>query len=520
LPQQLDFDDILRTAPPIEARLDLWTPDDIFESLTADLIDHFGEDYRLDRKSARKLPRDFGPDISAFANTPPHGGVILIGIENDGRVTGFDALGRNRLNEMQQLSDSCPDASLDYRHIPVVNDKGRPDVVLAVRVRFRGNRLVLTANGDAYVRQGDQKRRLTDDEKREIRISRGEIEYEREPVALVYPKDFEMTLVNAFTTSFTELRRLGDEHSREDILALNQLGTLEDGVFTPNLACALLFAKQPRAVCPGARIRFQRFDGTTEGTGDNYNLIRDDFIDGPIPLILQDAEEIIAGQMRNFTRLGKNGRFYTKPEYPKDAWIEAVTNALVHRSYNYKNMVVFVKMFEDRFTVESPGGFLPPVTPENIYDVHNPRNPFLMEALFYFGFVKCAHEGTRRMRDAMEDVGLPNPEFSQKAIGQHQVHATLRNNSEARKTFVDEDAAKIIGARLFSSLDMRERMVINYIASHNSINVSDANRILQCDWRTAKNLLDKMVASNLLDRVSVTGRERDPKARYVIHGKE
>lgn len=56
-----------------------------------------------------------------------------------------------------------------------------------------------------------------------------------------------------------------------------------------------------------------------EGTGDNYNLIRDDFIDGPIPLILQDAEKIIEGQMRNFTRMGKNGRFYTKPEYPKDA---------------------------------------------------------------------------------------------------------------------------------------------------------------------------------------------------------
>jgi predicted HTH transcriptional regulator len=77
---------------------------------------------------------------------------------------------------------------------------------------------------------------------------------------------------------------------------------------------------------------------------------------------------------------------------------EAVVNAVVHRSYNLKNMNIFIKMFNDKFVVESPGAFLPPTTAETVFDAHNPRNPNTMWALYYFDFVQCAFEGTRRMR--------------------------------------------------------------------------------------------------------------------------
>lgn len=151
----------------------------------------------------------------------------------------------------------------------------------------------------------------------------------------------------------------------------------------------------------------------------------------------KETEEVVASQIRDFTRLGNDGKFYTRPEYPSDVWLEAIVNARVHRSYNLRNMNIFVKIFDNRLVVESPGAFPPPVTPENIYDTHNPRNPHLMNALFYLDYVKCAHEGTRRMRDHMKGASLPEPEFAQKEIGTYQVHVTLRNNIEARKHFVD-----------------------------------------------------------------------------------
>jgi hypothetical protein len=61
--------------------------------------------------------------------------------------------------------------------------------------------------------------------------------------------------------------------------------------------------------------------------------------------------------LREFSKLGKDNKFYTETEYPEDAWYEAIVNACVHRSYVLSNKVVFVKIFDDRLVVESPGGF-------------------------------------------------------------------------------------------------------------------------------------------------------------------
>ncbi len=232
--------------------------------------------------------------------------------------------------------------------------------------------------------------------------------------------------------------------------------------------------------------------------------------------MIQEAEEVMSSQIRNFTRLGADGKFYTRPEYPSDVWLEAVVNACVHRSYNLKNMTIFVKMFDNRLVIESPGGFPPPVTAENIYDHHNPRNPHLMDALYYLDYVKCAHEGTNRMRTMMLEANLPAPEFAQKEVGPHQVHVVLRNNIEARKEFVDSGALKIIGQTVYEQLSQDEKQVINFIAEKNAINVSDANRLLHRDWHTAKKILESLVVRGILMRRSKTGKERDSQARYVL----
>ncbi len=63
------------------------------------------------------------------------------------------------------------------------------------------------------------------------------------------------------------------------------------------------------------------------------------------------------------------------------------------------NMTIYIKMFDDRLEIESPGPFMPFITPANIYGTSLPRNPKLMQAIMYFmNFVKMASEGTRRMQ--------------------------------------------------------------------------------------------------------------------------
>jgi len=510
---QLNFLDVLESTPPLVTEPDIWSVEEIFNNLSESSLLAFPEDFRVERKSARVQKKDLALEACAFANAIQYGGCLIIGIEDNGEITGFEEVGLEKASELEGRFDICPDVQFDHRRFEVTNSRGNRDFVLLMYIHPRKDKLVETSKGEAFIREGKNKRKLSETEKREIRIARGQVDYEREPVSLKYPDDFDQSLIELFYKNYIRKRGLNNG-SKEEIMHWAKLGKLLDGSFTPNLACAIVFANDPRDVCPGARIRFQRFSGTEEGSGANYNLVRDEFIEGPLPRLIEQAEQVVSSQMRNFTRLGKDGRFYTRPEYPRDAWIEAIVNACVHRSYNFRSMNIFVKMFDDKFVVESPGGFHPPTTAANIYESHNPRNPHLMEALFYFDMVKCAHEGTIRMKNEMEAVDLPPPIFSEAQGNTTTVHVTLRNNVAARKSFMDESAAELLGRSVFATLRPNERMIVNYLAEHGKANVTEIHRLVQCDWRTAKATLTRLVERDILEHISF--RERDSKAFYRL----
>ena len=391
-----------------------------------------------------------------------------------------------------------------------------------IRVFYRHDKLVRTHSGDAFIRSGESKKKLSIEEAREIEIDKGQLDIEQEPCRLSFPQDFDVELVRQFVNNFKSKRGLSDEHSNEKILELNHLGKIDTNKgFIPNNACALLFAKDPREIYPGCKIRFLRFDGEIEGTGDKWNAVKDEWIDiGSLPRQIVAIERVMDAQIRTFNHLGKDGIFYTAPEYPKFAWYEAIVNACVHRSYGLKNMNIFVKMFDNRLEIVSPGGFPPPVTPQNIYDMHQPRNPHLMAAMFYLDFVKCANEGTRRIRDTMAASGLPKPEFEQKEINYALVKVTLRNNIALRKVCVDKDATEIVVVAIFNTLTQDERRVINFIAEMGNISVSQAQRLTGRTWHSAKKLLVGLIQKGILKDVrNPKLKDRDPGARYYLKGR-
>jgi ATP-dependent DNA helicase RecG len=220
-------------------------------------------------------------------------------------------------------------------------------------------------------------------------------------------------------------------------------------------------------------------------------------------------------QLREFQALQPDGRFSVVPEYPPDCVYEAIVNACVHRSFAATTQNVFVRMFDDRLEVESPGGFMPPVTPENIYEQHVPRNPILMDALQNLRFVRCANEGTRRMRKLMEQSGLPLPRFKQESDRMSKVVVTLRNNIEQRKAWIDRDLTRHVGETLARSLSSNEKRVLNYLAEFGSITVSHAHRIANLKtWHAARKLLHGLVAKGLISEIK--SKTRDPKAHFVL----
>ncbi|MDH4988577.1 putative DNA binding domain-containing protein [Aminobacter anthyllidis] len=282
----------------------LWTPDDIFGSCDQETIERFAEDNRVERKRGQVSQRDLADYLSMWANTQPHGGIVFIGVENDGKLTGCAKVEQAHINQLYTVQRLCPDAKHEFKKIPVKNFSGNDDYVLVLRVHYRPDKLVETVEGSAFVREGDEKRRLSEAEKREIRLNKGELDVESEMVSLNFPVDFDISLLNTYRNQYIAKRQLSSRYTIEDILSLSKLGKQGKSGFEPNLACAILFAKDPRSVVSGAYIRVLRYDGVEERFGRNLNSVADRVFEGPLPKQLVDAENFIETQIRNFTRLG------------------------------------------------------------------------------------------------------------------------------------------------------------------------------------------------------------------------
>ena len=504
-----------------DALLPVLSPDDLYSALSTDLIGKLKEDRRIERKPAGIHSRALGEYFSMWANTVPDGGLIFVGVEDDGSISGCSHLSQNDLNDREKAGRSyCPDSRSDSKRVVVVNMDGETDFILAIRVFYREDKVVADVSGNVFTRIGDEKRKLSAEEIRELQNDKGQVDLEQEQAHVSFPAEFDAELLKKFCEGVKKNRQLLVDHTKEEILVNQRLGKMKAGKFQPNYACLLAFGIDPGTVFPGCKVRFLRYDGDREKTGSDYNVVKDIRVEGSIPSLITETASILRQQLREFSRFGADGKFFTVPEYPEEAWYEAIVNACVHRSYGLRNMNIFVKMFDDRLVVESPGGFPPFVTPQNIYDSHHPRNPKLMDAMFYLDFVKCHNEGTRRIRDAMEKMNLPKPEFAQKEInaGYTSVRVTLRNSANQRVEWIDSDASRVIGEELSRDLTDEERRIVNYAAERGQVNVSDCQRILPSikTWHTAKNILRRLEQKEILFYVHSKDILRDAHAHFRL----
>lgn len=488
----------------------LLEPDHIFSG-DGDFIASLPEDTRFDRKSARIDAHGLAVCLSAFGNGPAaEGGVVAIGIEKDGRITGCKSVHPNKLQEIEFMGrDHCPDGRFSTRRVAVTNDKGEDDFLVLARVAYVEDRLVDLTDGSAFCRESDRSRRLTEIEKQEIRINKGERAFELEACSLTFPDDFRAADLSRFAQRIRRSRDGSEDVTDIGIFESMRLGKVRDGTFIPNNVCALMFAKDVQRVFPGAYVHFLRYSGTEELSGRDYNVVKDRMLSGTVLEVIRDAASTLDANLREFTQF-RHGKFYQVPEYPHDAWYELIVNAVVHRSYHSKSQPIFLKMFDDHLVVESPGGFMPSVTPENLF--HKPRNPFLMFVLREFGEVRCISEGTKRIKRELSEAHLPTVRYTASSSG---VTATLYNDIANRVNSLDSEAYKVLGEALSFSLDADERKIVNYAIENDRINVSDALRILSTTyWHTAKAKLQRLVKRGILDFVST--KSRDPNSYYRL----
>ena len=132
-------------------------------SLTFDYLTKTPENLYLDRKRAKVALQDLANEIASFANA--NGGVIAVGIADDGLIEGFNQYGSKKLNDCQKVVSSYlnPSPIYECELVNIKNQKNEDDNILLFHIEPAMNYIIRNNKDEVYCRQGDSSIRLTSD---------------------------------------------------------------------------------------------------------------------------------------------------------------------------------------------------------------------------------------------------------------------------------------------------------------------------------------------------------------------
>lgn len=446
------------------------------------------ENQFFDRKSARKRPLDILKHLVAFANA--EGGQLVIGIEDNGEVTGFNYEGCHGIDEyrnifLTELKETPISPKFDI--LDVKNNKNNDDKILIITVDVSADRVIKSYDGKVYLRQNDTSRELNFEQILQLQYDRGQRYFEDEIVELSNLSDLDENLINYYK----DLMNIG-ELSNEEVLKARNL--MVNGKLTN--AGILLFGKNPSKFLPQARLRVIKYSGMYQKVGKEINIIKEKTFDGAIPNIIKEAREFINTQLREFQYLDKDGKFKIMPEYPEFAWFEGIVNALTHRNYSIRGEHIKVLIFDDRLEIISPGLLPNIVTIENILNQRYSRNPRIARTLCEFGWVKEMNEGVKRIYSEMEKLFLEKPKYSEP---NRNVLLILENNILNRSMRTLDKIKDIISEKKFDNLSEDEKIILHFMYnSGEKVTTKKATELVDRGSTFCRKLLKNLEEKGLL----------------------
>ena len=356
----------------------------------------------FDRKSARVASRQLAEALVAFANA--EGGTVVVGLHKN-QVEGVESVGSAKLSEWQQtaLDFTQPAVPCSSKLIECRRADDSPDHLLVIKIEA-SQQVHATNRDEVFLRVGDETRRLSFDQRRELLYDKGQASFEATPLGEATLSDLDSGLLTSYAEALNHPDPERMLHARGLITRAGQVTT----------AAVLLFGVHPQHWLPEACVRVLRYRGAERGTGARQNLLDDIRVEGPIPQQLGEARQVIFDLLPARRALADTGRFEPVPLVPEDAWLEGLVNAVIHRSYNISGDHIRVDIFDDRIEIESPGRFPGLVDPSDPRDVTRfARNPRIARVCADLRFGQELGEGIRRIFDEMSLAGLADPDYTQ-----------------------------------------------------------------------------------------------------------
>lgn len=479
----------------------------INSSLTIDYLTQTPENLYLDRKRAKVSLQDLANEVASFANA--NGGVIIVGITDDGSIEGFNQCGSRKLNDCQKVVSSYlnPAPVYECELINIKNNKDEDDNILLFHIEPAMNYIVRNNKDEVYCRQGDSSIKLTSDQIRSLEYDRKERDFETEILIDSSIEDIDLDMVELYK------KRIGTRLSAEQVLKARGFLREKQGELHLTKAGMLLFGKNPSVYLQSARVRVLKFEGNNFQVGADMNIVKDKTFDSCLYKTIEQARDFINTQLREFTHLSPEGVFETIPEYPEFAWYEGLVNAVTHRDYSNSGEHITVKLFDDRLEICSPGRLGGFVTLDTMKTKRYSRNPQIARVLNEMGIVRELNEGVKRIYSEMQRFFLKDPIYSEP--DRNSVLLVLDNNIVMRSRRKEESMLKDNTIQdKWENLNYLERQVLTTIFDKGEITSDETSKIINRSKPTAVKMLNKLIDMNLIEWTGTS--KSDTQGRYII----
>ncbi len=299
--------------------------------------------------------------------------------------------------------------------------------VLLVRVG-RSSQVHAIVNGSTMTRLDAGNRSMNAGEVTELSYRRGERSATSEPVRVSLKR-----LQTDAWRRFAQARGPLSGDFADQLLRIGLANDVGDTI-QPTRAAVLLFADEPGGLLAAfdsrADVRLMVYDGKQVSAGATPNLRKPaKTIRGPLIDQIDAAVTLVLDEIAQGLTLSNSG-FRTLHAYPERVVKEAIVNAVIHRDYRL-NRDIFIRIFDDRIEVESPGLLPGNITPANISRAGSKaRNPLIASNLREFPVAPNidAGEGVRMMFAEMALAELYPPQYKQNTdVAVESVIVTLFN---------------------------------------------------------------------------------------------
>ena len=381
------------------------------------------ENSRVEFKRDDCRPEDIAAEMSALLNL--EGGVILLGVEDDGRISGLTR-GRKTAEEWVM---NIARKNVQPAIIPVwtcIGMEGGKEVGIIELVadspgkphKARRDKSWMT-----FIRVGSASRESTREEEGRLYQAARLVQYGIKAVPDTGLENLDMERVENYYQVVLK-RSVPDREEVENwrrLLLNSDLLVAAGNNVCASVSGLLLFSENPNRRLPQAGVTAAGFPGPEK----DYNTVDEERIRGPLTSIVSKRgatlEKGVIDRTADF--VGRNmgsvawlegARRRRKGAFPLDAVREAIVNATVHRDYAREGTDIEVSLYGNRLEIISPGRLPNGVTVEKMKEgvVRVTRNELLKEILRDYGYIEHHGMGVRsRIIESMQRHNGTEPDL-------------------------------------------------------------------------------------------------------------